>query len=224
MPVTSGSGAAGRDWFAWHRAYDDPGSGLRRRLDAVQEFIAEALTRQPPGPIRVVSMCAGQGRDLLGVLPEHARREDVAGRLVELDPRNVEVARAACTAAGLDRIEVVAGDGSTTAAYDGAVPADLVLVCGVFGHASDEDIEATIGRLPTLCAAGATVVWTRGAAVADLRPIIRRWFLDGGFEVVGVASADGTGWGVGAHRMVVDPEPYQPDVRLFTFIDDLPRR
>lgn len=66
--VTNDAGEAERDWFAWHRAYDDPGSDLRGRLGAVQGFIAEALTRQPPGRIRVVSVCAGQARDLLGVL------------------------------------------------------------------------------------------------------------------------------------------------------------
>lgn len=222
--MTGESGEAGRDWFAWHRAYDDPGSALHLRLAAVQGFIAEALTRQPPGPIRVVSVCAGQARDLLGVLRGHPRRDDVAGRLVELDARNVEVATAACTAAELSKVDVVCGDASTTAAYDGAVPADLVLVCGVFGHASDEDIRAMICRLPMLCAAGATVVWTRGAAVADLRPSIRRWFRDLGFEEIGFARADGAGWGVGASRMVVDPEPFRDDVRLFTFLDDLRSR
>ena len=222
--MTDQPGEAGRDWFAWHGAYEDPASGLGQRLAAVQGFIADALTRRPPGPIRVVSVCAGQGRDLLGVLPHHPRRQDVKARLVELDARNVEVAEAACTAAGLTDVDVVLGDASTTAAYDGAVPADLVLLCGVFGHASDGDIEAMIGRLPTLCAAGATVVWTRGAAVADLRPTIRRWFRDRGFEELGFASADGAPWGVGANRMTVDPEPYQAGVRLFTFLDDLRRR
>jgi hypothetical protein len=217
--VTAGS--AERDWFEWHRRYDDPGSGLHRRLRAVQGVIADALDRHPPGPVRVMSVCAGQGRDLLGVLTDHPRRDDVVGRLVELDPRNVAVARAACSAAGLNQIDVVLGDGSIAAAYDGAVPADLVLVCGVFGHASDDDIESMIERLPMLCAARATVVWTRGAAVADLRPTIRGWFCDRGFEELGYAGADGAGWGVGAHRMVVDPEPFRPGVRLFTFVDDL---
>ena len=33
------------------------------------------------------------------------------------------------------------GDASTTSAYRGAVPADLVLACGIFGNVSDEDIQ-----------------------------------------------------------------------------------
>jgi hypothetical protein len=34
---------AGRDWRAWHDAYDDPGSSLAQRLGVVQERIADAL-------------------------------------------------------------------------------------------------------------------------------------------------------------------------------------
>ena len=144
---------ATKDWLDWHADYDEPGSSLAGRLVAVQDRIREALDRTAPGPVRVVSMCAGQGRDLLGVLADHPRRADVHARLVELDPRNAELAGRAASAAGLDRVEVVVGDATVTTAYDGAVPADLVLVCGVFGHASDDDIHRIIDHLPSLCAA-----------------------------------------------------------------------
>ena len=65
--------SAGRDWVAWHDAYDDPGAPLAQRLVAVQAQIAAALDGAPPGPLRAVSICAGQGRDLIGVLREHPR-------------------------------------------------------------------------------------------------------------------------------------------------------
>ena len=52
--------AAGRDWHAWHNAYDDPGSSLARRLAVVRARIADTLDAAPPGPLRAVSMCAGQ--------------------------------------------------------------------------------------------------------------------------------------------------------------------
>lgn len=66
-----------RDWHEWHRAYDEPGSPLTIRLALVQRRIRDALDAAPPGPIRVVSACAGQGRDLLDVLVDHPRRDDV---------------------------------------------------------------------------------------------------------------------------------------------------
>jgi len=84
---------AGRDWRAWHDAYDDPGSSLAQRLGVVQTRIAAALDAAPPGPLRAVSMCAGQGRDLIPVLASHPRGRDVTARLVELDPGLAGAAR-----------------------------------------------------------------------------------------------------------------------------------
>ena len=50
---------AERDWRAWHDDYDVPGSGLARRLAAVQDRIRDALDSAPPGPLRVYR--AGRG-------------------------------------------------------------------------------------------------------------------------------------------------------------------
>ncbi len=162
-------------------------------------------------------MCAGQGRDLLDVLVNHPRRSEVRARLVELDRRNADVARAVVTAAALEGVEVVTGDASWTAAYEGMVPADLVLLCGIFGHVSEEDIRHTVHRLPELCAPGATVIWTRGGFEPDLRPAIRRWFAEEGFDEVAFEVGGAINWGVGTNRMVVAPRPYEPGIRLFTF-------
>jgi hypothetical protein len=83
---------AQRDWHEWHAAYDNPESGLARRLSWVQDQIRAVLDAAPAGPLRAISLCAGQGRDLIGVLADHPRANDVSARLVELDPRNTEVA------------------------------------------------------------------------------------------------------------------------------------
>src|SRR5690349_7252807 len=81
------------DWHEWHRAYDQPESPLARRLAGVQERFAAALDDAPPGEVAIVSMCAGEGRDVLGVLASHRRRGDVHGRLVEIDEELVATAR-----------------------------------------------------------------------------------------------------------------------------------
>jgi hypothetical protein len=56
-----------RDWHAWHDEYDDPASSLSRRLVVVRRQV-DAILRARPGPTRLVSMCAGDGRDVLPVL------------------------------------------------------------------------------------------------------------------------------------------------------------
>lgn len=202
------------DWHEWHQAYDHEGSPLARRLAVVQQCIAAALDAAPPGPIRIVSMCAGEGRDLLGVLEHHPRRADVRGRLVELDPALASTARSRAPAG----VEVLCADAGTTSSYDGAVPADLVLVCGVFGNVTDVDMLSMIDLLPTLCAPNATVIWTRHRRPPDATPGVRRRFAESGFEEVSFHAPEGSMFGVGAHRLTTPPRPFPDDVRLFDFV------
>jgi hypothetical protein len=211
-----------RDWYAWHRDYDDPDSALGRRLAAVQDQIRAALDAAPPGPLRAVSLCAGQGRDLIGVLAGHPRRGDVLARLVELDPRNAQAARQAARAAGLSRVEVVTGDAALTDQYAGMAPAYLVLACGVFGNMTDEDIQRTVDYCAQLCAHGGTVVWTRGRWAPDLLPQICDWFAGRGFEQLWV-SDPAEGWGAAAHRFTGTPPPLERGARMFTFTGHHPR-
>lgn len=209
------SNLAKRDWVEWHSAYDRD-SSLRRRLHVVHARISECLDACAAGPIRVVSLCAGQGRDLIPVVARHPRRHDIRARLVELDPRNARTAAAGAGAAGLDDVEVVQGDAALTSSYAGAVPADLVLVCGVFGNISDADIAYTIEQLPMLCAPGATVIWTRGRRAPDLTPTIRSWFARHGFEELSFEGKPGS-FRVGVHRLTTSPKPFDPTAKLFSF-------
>jgi hypothetical protein len=206
------------DWRAWHDAYKEPDSGLAQRLVLVQEQIRAALDRMPPGSIKALSVCAGQGHDLIGVLAEHERRGDVSARLVEIDEDNVLVARRAAHEAGLDGVEVLAGDASLTDSYVGAVPADLVLVCGVFGNISAPDIQHTIAGLPQLCAKDATVIWTRHRLPPDITPTIRRWFAELGSEEL-ASEVDRSGrFAVGAQRFTGAPTALREGERLFDFV------
>ncbi len=204
------------EWVDWHKGYS-PGSPLAKRLAVVQDLIRTALDGCAPGVIRVISVCAGDGRDLLSVLEDHPRRGDVLARLVELDPDLAALGRE--RAAGISPyIEVVNGDASTTSAYAGFVPADIVLVCGVFGNVTDEDIEWTVDHLPTLCAPGATVIWTRGTFKPDITPVVRAWFEEDGFTELAFVAIPDTTASVGAARLDAPPRAFEPDVRLFTFL------
>jgi len=131
----------------WHRDYDDPGSLLSRRGELVQEHLCAEFDRAPAGNVRLISLCAGQGRDVIGVLIGHPRRDDVRARLIELDERNVALARQAAQDAGLLHVEVVQADAGITDACADAVPAQIVVACGIFGNITDGDIRATVAAL-----------------------------------------------------------------------------
>jgi hypothetical protein len=200
-------------WTHWHDAYDDPDSPLSQRLLAVQQQIRLALDRVAPGPIRLLSLCAGQGRDVLPVLAAHPRGLGVTGRLVELDPDLCAVARSVAPAS----VEVVQGDAGTTSACLGAVPADVLLLCGIFGNIPDDDVARTVAAVPSLLAAGGTVVWTRGTRAPDLTPRVRSWFAEVGVAETAFVAAPTPGWSVGAGVLQASAVPLVRDRRLFTF-------
>jgi hypothetical protein len=199
-------------WSDWHQAYDDPNSALSARLRVVEQQLRAALDGCPPGPVRLLSVCAGQGHDVIGALRGHPRCDDVRATLIELDADNVRAACERVAAAGLSNVEVVEGDASRTDIYQRLVPADVVLVCGLFGNLADADIRRTIGHLPMLCAHGASVLWTRGGYLAEQ---IRSWFVEAGFEEVSYTELPSHT--VGVNRFVGTPLPLESGIRLFTF-------
>jgi hypothetical protein len=201
------------DWKGWHAQYDDPASPMAQRLAVVQQQIALALERAAPGPVRLLSLCAGKGGDVLPVLAMHPRGRDVRGRLVELDPDLAAAARAAAPPS----IEVLTADAGDTGACAGAVPADVLLLCGIFGNVPDEDIARTAAAVPALLAAGGTVIWTRHRRAPDLTPQVRSWFTAAGVAETAFIAAPGEGWAVGAGVLQVPSAPLTGIRRLFTF-------
>ena len=206
-----------RDWSAWHEQYEDESSSLRHRLSIVQQEIRRALPRQLERSFSIISLCAGHGKDVIPVLEEYAHVQRVRARLVEIDPNGICKLRNNIQAAGLNHLEVMQADAACTDVYRGMVPADLVLLCGIFGNISDADIRNTIGTLSQLCRVGSTVIWTRTRRAPDITPTIRQWFRESDFEEITFYAPDGELFTVGAHVFGGQPIPLQ-SVRLFTFL------
>jgi hypothetical protein len=204
-------------WWRWHKDYADPDSALSRRLATVVVRIKEAVDACQMGPITLISACAGQGRDVIVALDGHKRREDVRGLLVELDPANAAAASAGVRAAGLSDITVLETDAGRTDSYIGYVPADVVLLCGIFGNIPAADIRRTIEHASSLSAAGATVIWTRHRQPPDLTYAIRNWWTESGFQEIAFDSPPDESFAVGVQRYAGTPAAFQPGVRLFTF-------
>lgn len=204
------------DWVQWHELYADPESLQSRRLPIVQAHIRAFLDSRAAEELRVISLCAGEGRDLLDVLETSPQLDRVSARLFELNPQLA--ARARDRVARHPRVEVVEGDAGVTDAYEGFAPADLVLACGVFGNVPDDDVENTVRALPQLCAEGGTVIWTRHRRSPDLTPSIRRWFMEAGFREQAFDSPGPGSFAVGVHRSARPPLPLPRGRRLFTFV------
>jgi hypothetical protein len=218
-----------RDYQDWHRRYDDPDSGLSWRLQRVRRFLADALD-ELGGDRRVLSVCAGDGRDVFGVLAERTDADRVSAVLLELHPQLAQQAREAAERSGCPHVEVRAVDASRLQAYEGAVPADVVLMVGIFGNIADVDVWRLIDFAPQLCRPGAVLIWSRGRTFArelpgvsagDINDEVRARFASAGFEERAYETHEGGGRpALGMVRyvgpaIVLDPDP---SVALFTFL------
>jgi len=209
-----------RDWHAWHRDYDDASSSLSRRLLEVRTQLTGLLAARPSDrPVRLLSLCAGDGRDTIPVLADSGRTVEAC--LVELDPALASAAReaasSAASSAGL-RLDVRTGDAGLLTTFADRLPVDVLMLCGVFGNIADADVERTVAAARVMVAAGGAVVWTRGHRTPDDPATwVRRLFLAAGFEEVAfVAPSDAT-YRVGVARV---PEPGEGELpeRLFSFV------
>jgi len=189
--------------------------------------VAEALEAAAAAEPRVLSLCAGDGRDVVPVLAARMASRPAVAVLVERDPTLARRACEAAASAGLaaGALDVRRADAGAPRAFADVLPVDVLLLCGIFGNLADADVEAVIGVLPAMVVPGGTVVWTRGGGDPDRRPQVRAWFAAAGCEEVAFDGAPER-FGVGVHRLP-EARPGTPDPlpdRLFTFLQDERRR
>jgi hypothetical protein len=211
--------ASSPNWVQWHeQVYASPRSRLWPRLVVVKALLLQAIDAQPEqDELQLLSLCAGDGRDVLPVLTVLRDERAFRTRLIERDPILAARARDTAGRSALRGVEVVCGDAACTDNYTGAVPADVVLACGIFGNIGDGEVRRTIDALPGICREGAFVIWTREPDVPDPTPTVRRWFAEAGFDEVVFVSPGRKRSTVGMHRLTGPSRPLPAGERLFTF-------
>jgi SAM-dependent methyltransferase len=210
-----------QDWQVWHRDYDDPASPVSHRLVEVRARLARLLD-DGDGPLRLLNLCCGDGRDTVPVLAGSDR--EVQACLVELDPGLAGAARRAALEAGV-RAEVRTGDAADPATYADRLPVDVLLLVGVLGNVSDQDAQRTVAAAAAMVEAGGTVIWSRSSrfrsepshGYADPAEWVRDLFEAAGFETVDYLRPEREAWRLGVGRLRARAEQPLPD-RLFTFV------
>ena len=104
-------------------------------------------------------------------------------------------------------------------AYAGAVPADIVVLVGIFGNISDDDLWRLIDASPQLCAPGATAALVPGPGRGGSQsrgpgPVHRRRFTELAYETF---DADYR-VGLGVVRYDGPAVELVPGRALFTFV------
>ena len=204
------------DWQAWHRRYDDRQSSLSRRLSVVQERLEE-LVCGGAGVRRVLSLCSGDGRDILPVVARQPGEHRPEVVLVEHDAHLAAMAERRAADVGV-ATTVVVGDAGSAETWRDVVPVDLLMLCGIFGNVSEADIRTTVEAARGMVVPGGSVIWTRGHVTGpDLRPQIRQWFAEAGLTEIAF-DAEPMGYGVGVNRLASDARATPHSGRLFSFV------
>jgi hypothetical protein len=208
-----------RDWAEWHRAYADPTSEISQRLVVVTRAIVDVLDAAPPGPIRVLSLCAGEARDLVAAATGHPRAGDLTGCAVEISGGLASIAARQLAEAGTS-IEVRCGDAGRSVHWSDVTPVDLLVIAGIFGNITDDDIRRIVRAVPAIVRVGGTVIWTRHRRDPDITPRVRSWFDEAGCSPTAFVSPGPESFSVGVERHVGNGSSGSVPEVLFRFIDD----
>lgn len=207
-----------RAWKGWpDEAYQQDSYQLR--LAAVQEHVAQSIELAPHGPVRVISVCAGDGRDIIGSLESHRRRRDVVAWLVELDSQSVAAGIRNARSAGLaNAVNFINGDATLYLTYKDIAPSDVVIVCGVWGHVPPQERSLLVRGIASLCKSGGRVIWTRGVSrsMARFREI-QSHFVGPLWETVKVSFTLDHKWAIATNRYCGSPSDLPQSGRMFHF-------
>jgi SAM-dependent methyltransferase len=191
----------------------------QQRLLKVQEHFAECLDNAPPGPVRVLSICAGDGRDVIGVLSSHPRQTDVTAWLVESNRQSIAIGTRQAASAGLaTTVNFVSGDATLYETYKDIAPADIILVCGVWGHVAPDQRALLVASIASLCKPDGVVIWTRGLwpNMSGLQEI-QSHFAGADWDKVRVTNTPDQKWAVATYGYTGPPHQLPTSGRLFRF-------
>jgi hypothetical protein len=206
---------------------------FQKRLDEVKRQIRVTLDECPPGPLRIISLCSGDGRDLLGVVPDHARRPDVSCLLVDANPEAIVDAKAAASAVGLEKqFRCVVGDAACLDHYESFGPAHLIIISGVFVYLMPADAERLIAALPMLGHTGFYVIWNRRLPQSPDKEIFRKgsvvvedlqnFFRLYDFRTVTNSATGVDGFAVRREKFYGTTRPWKLGAPLFKFFRPVP--
>jgi ubiquinone/menaquinone biosynthesis C-methylase UbiE len=206
------------NWSGWPElAYQRP--NYRERLRVVQEQLAECLDQAPHNPLRLLSICAGDGRDVIGVLQSHRRREDVEAYLVELNGQSVSEGVKNVRGSGLENVvKFIHADATEYSTYKNLAPCDIVLICGVWGHVTANERANLIHALALFCKPSGKVIWTRKISKGEhMLKVVQSQFDEASWTLVRQSSTSDNKWAVCTYRYHGPALEVPANGRIFSF-------
>lgn len=206
------------NWSDWHEKYAEGEPSLTARLQHVQSVLRSYLQKHRGEEIKLIDICAGDGRDIIGVLANEPDPTRVSGLLVEINMSLAAAARKGAAEAGARNITVIEGDAADLSIYQPFGKADLLLLCGVFGNISEADMLRTVEYLPMLCKPGARITWTLNRKYADKLDTLRAAWRAHSFTETEYWESERSIYAVGSNVYSGEHVDLDSKISLFSFI------
>jgi hypothetical protein len=146
-------------WNDWHIIYDDKESAPYKRSLLTQQLINNYLISHKKNII-ILSICSGQARDILPAIAGREDKDRITTYLLDIDKDCLEYAQEYACIHDIPNVHTINKDASLKESYDDIPKADLIVICGLFGHLVPEDIATTASFLAHISDNDAHVIWS----------------------------------------------------------------
>lgn len=163
-------------WTEWHEnAYNNTNSLAYQRTEIVKNLINKYLYEINKNVV-IVSIGAGQGRDILSVLKERKDNNRIFTYLIDTDMECLDYAKNYAEKNNIINVNVVNIDGSLTENYKDIPKADLIIFCGMMNQKNTEEVKSLANNMKFLCNEDAQIIWSRHGYDEDYSTSFRNVF------------------------------------------------
>ena len=185
----------------WHLNHNDMNSTPYKRNKDEQNLIKTCLN-SIKNNVNIISICSGQARDILPILAGKKDNNKINTYLIDTDLECLEYADNYAKENKIPNVHLINKNAGLRETYNDIPQADIIIICGVFGHLSLLDIKSTISFIKHLLNENGFVIWSRHKFDNDISEDIKNIFKELNFNELAFVSPEDEPYTLGLH--VVD--------------------
>jgi len=169
-------------WTEWHEeAYNDINSLPYQRTEIVKDLINKYLSEIDKN-IVVISIGAGQSRDILPVLIGRKDNDRITTYLIDTDIECLNYAKNYAKDNNIINVHIVDMDGSLVKNYKDIPKADLIIFCGMMTQKNTDEVKNLANNIKLICNEDAQIIWSRHGYDGDYSTPFRNVFNENSYK------------------------------------------
>ena len=164
-------------WNDWHmQEYNNVASTPYQRNQIVQEYIKDFISDKEE--LVIVSMGAGQGRDILPLLHNNITHTVY---LIDTEQKCLNYAEEYSLFNKIDNVHLINEDAFVLKTYNDIPKADLIIFCGMLNNVNEDDVNKFAKYTTLLLKDGGEIIWSRRTYDNDYNKELRAIFTNNGY-------------------------------------------